>query len=148
MSDSLCPTSDGASAATTAARSVTTLRKTLRVIGIGRARRRVLAAHARHHGHVARGGARRAGALARLVVVVAEDDGHVRRERHEREARLADRDEHLGEIRRGADPLLRVVERAKAVVVLLDDERLRDEVLDLLEGEDAGVVGVVLHGRP
>ena len=111
-----------------------------------RARRRVLAAHARHHRDVAGGGARRE-VLGGLLVVVAEDDGHVRRERHEREARLADRDEHLGEVGRGADLLLRVVERAEAVVVLLDDERLRDEVLDLLQSEDARVVGVVLHGH-
>ena len=35
MSDSVCPTSLGASAAITAARSVTTLRNTLRVTGMG-----------------------------------------------------------------------------------------------------------------
>ncbi len=35
ISDSVCPTSLGASAAITAARSLTTLRKTLRVTGMG-----------------------------------------------------------------------------------------------------------------
>ena len=62
MSDSGCPTSCGASAAITAARSITTLRKTLRVTGMGAVGGPLLAAHARHDRHVAR---RSAGGLRR-----------------------------------------------------------------------------------
>ena len=60
MSDSVCATSRGASAARTAARSLTTLRKTLRVIGMGCVAGALLPAHARHDGHVAADAAARA----------------------------------------------------------------------------------------
>ncbi len=91
-------------------------------------------ANARRHRHV----------RAAAVVDVAQDDGDVRRARHERENRVRHVRERFAEVRRRADLLLCAVEGREASRVFLDARRDTPEVLDLADGDDARVVRLVL----
>ena len=96
-------------------------------------------AHSGHHGDVAGGGRR----TRRIVVVVAQDDHHVRRPEDQPERRVRDGDEDVVQVAGGADLLLRVVEVAKSARVALDDRFVRNELVDLADCHDAGVVRIV-----
>jgi hypothetical protein len=94
-----------------------------------------LPANARRDRHVPRDPGARA-----LLVVVAQDDRHVRRLRHEREARVGDRHDDLVQVARRADRLLRRVQLAHRAGVALDAALGGRQVVDLANRDDARVL--------
>ena len=115
----------------TAARSLTTLREdAARDPGWARAREPFCPAHARDD----RGRSRR-----RPLLVLAQDDGDVRRAGQERERAVADGDQDVVHVLGGADVLLRLVEDAQAAHVALDRRLRGAELVDLAHRQDAGV---------
>ncbi len=60
--------------------------------------------------------------------------------RHESERRVADRDEHVVQVGRSADALLRVVESAEAARVALDRRFGASELVERAHREDARVL--------
>ena len=83
--------------------------------------------------------------LARILVVVAQDERHVRGPGDELEGAVGDGLEHLAEPLGRADPLLRVVEDVEPTA-LLDGRRGRLDVGDGADGEDVRVVRLGREG--